>query len=132
MITELLLLYKDLRLVCKKIYRLVLYTPMKCFNNFVQSAVIARREREVNQNPNVVAETRKLLQTRSHGYQIMDRSRYAVMKFFSDENTHGAINRRKSLDSIDGQLYEVELVKSEYEHEGPKIFLHFSPYKMQK
>ena len=46
MITELLLLYKDLRLVCKKVYRLVLYTPMKCFNNFVQSAVIARREEE--------------------------------------------------------------------------------------
>ena len=85
----------------------------------------------MNQNANVVAETRKLLETRSHGYQIMDRSRYAVMKFFSDENTHGAINRRmlKSLGSIDGQLYEVELVKSEYEHEGPKIFCIFPPTK---
>ena len=42
-ITPLLLFYLDLRLFCKKFYRFVQYTPMKCFNNFVQSAVNARR-----------------------------------------------------------------------------------------
>ena len=42
LITPLLLFYLELGLVCKKIYRFVEYTPVKCFNNFVQSAVDAR------------------------------------------------------------------------------------------
>ena len=45
--TPLLLLYLDLVQVCRQIYRFVQYTPMKCFNNFVQSAVNAKREREM-------------------------------------------------------------------------------------
>ena len=40
--TPLLLFYLKLGLVCKKIHRFVQYTPRKCFNNFVQSAVDAR------------------------------------------------------------------------------------------
>ena len=44
LITLLLLFYLELGLVCKKIYRFVEYTPVKCFNKFVQSAVDARRE----------------------------------------------------------------------------------------
>ena len=31
-------------MVCRKIYRFVQYSPMKCFNNFLQSTVSARRE----------------------------------------------------------------------------------------
>ena len=43
-ITPLLLFYLKLRLVCKKIHLFVQYTPRKCFNKFVQSAVDARRQ----------------------------------------------------------------------------------------
>ena len=42
-ITPLFLFYLKLGLVCKKIHRFVHYTPRKCFNNFLQSAVDARR-----------------------------------------------------------------------------------------
>ena len=42
LITPLLLFYLELGLVCKKIYRFVEYTPVKCFKRFVQSAVDAR------------------------------------------------------------------------------------------
>ena len=51
---------------------------MKCFNNFVQTAVNARRQGDENPNSNVVAETTDLLANSSYGYQIMDRSRYPV------------------------------------------------------
>ena len=44
----------------EKIYRFVQYTPVKCFNNFVQSAVNARAEGDENPNSNVVVETMKL------------------------------------------------------------------------
>ena len=123
LITPLLLFYLELGLVCKKIYRFVEYTPVKCFNNFVQSAVDARRERDENPNSSVVAETMKVLANSSYGYQIMDRSRHTVTKYLSDEKTHGAINTKlfKRLDQINDQLYEVELAKAEIEHREPII-----------
>ena len=46
----LLLLYLKLDLVCIKIHRFVQYAPRKCFNNFVQSAVDARRQGDENPN----------------------------------------------------------------------------------
>ena len=91
-LTPLILFYLKLGLVCKKIHRFVQYTPRKCFNNFVQSAVDARRQRDENPNSSVVAETMKLLANSSYGYQIMDRSRHSVTKYLNDEKTHSAIN----------------------------------------
>ena len=120
-ITPLLLFYLKLGLVCRKIHRFVQYTPKKFFNNFVQSAVDARRQGDENTNSSVVAETMKLLANSSFGYQIMDRSRHAVTKYLSDGKTHSAINIRmvKRLSHITDQLYKVELVKSENELREP-------------
>ena len=90
LITPLLLFYLQLGLVVTKILRFVEYTPKKCFNSSVQSAVDARRKGDENPNSSVVAETMKLLANSSYGYQIMDRSRHTVTKYLSDEkNTCG-------------------------------------------
>ena len=122
-ITPLLLFHLKLGLVCKKIHRFVQYTPRKCFSNFVQSAVDARRQGYENPNSSVVAETMKLLANSSYGHQIMDRSRNTVTKNMNDEKTHNAINSKlfKRPNHITDQLYEVELVKSEIEHREPII-----------
>ena len=98
----------------QKTYRFVQYTLMKCFNNFVQFPLNARKEGDENRISSVVAETMKLLTNRSYGYQIMDRSRHTVTKCLSDGKTNGAINNKsiKRLGCINDQLYEVELVKS--------------------
>ena len=119
LITPLLLFYLELGLVCKKIYRFVEYTPVKCFNKFVQSAVNARREGDENPNSSV-SETMKLL---ANGYQIMDRSRHTVTNYLNNEKTHGAVNTKlfKRLDHINDQLYEVELAKADIEHIEPII-----------
>ena len=87
LITLLLLFYLELGLVCKKIYRFVENTSVKCFNKFVQSAVDARREGDENPNSSVVAETMKLLANSSYGYQTMDRSRHTITKYLKDEKT---------------------------------------------
>ena len=123
LITPLLPFFLDLGLVCKRIYRFVEYIPIKCFNNFVQSAVDARRYGDENQNSSVVAETMKLLANSSYGYQIMDRSRLTVTKDLKDEKTHGAINTKifKRLDHLNDQLYELKLAKTEIEHREPII-----------
>ena len=122
-ITPLLLFYLQLGLVCKKIQWFVQYTTRKCFINFVQPAVDARRQGDENPNSSVVAETMKLLANSSYGYQIMDRSQHTVTKCLNDEKTHIAINSKmfKRLNHITDQLYVVELVKTEIEHRGPII-----------
>ena len=84
-ITPLFNFYLELGLQCTKIYRFVQYTPRKCFNNFVQSVVDARREGDENPLSGVVAETMKLLGSSSYGYQIMDRSRHTVTNYLNDE-----------------------------------------------
>ena len=96
LITPLLLFYSDLGLVCKEIHHFLECIPVKCFNNFVQSAVNARREGDENANSSVFAETMKLLANSSYGYQIIDRSRHTVKKILSDEKTHGALNTKMS------------------------------------
>ena len=51
----------------------------------------------------------------------MDRSRHTVTKYLTDEKTQSAINSKmfKRLNHISDQLYEVELVKSEFELREP-------------
>ena len=72
LITPLMLFYLQLGLVCTKIHRCVEYTPKKRFDNFVQSALDARRQGDENPNSSVIAETMKLLSNSSYGYQIIE------------------------------------------------------------
>ena len=123
LISPLLLFYLQLGLVCTKIHRFVEYTQKKCFNNFVQSAVDARRKGEENPNSSVVAETMKLLANSSYGYQIMDQSRHTVTKYLGDEKTHAANDSKlfKKLDHLNNSMYEIELAKGDIEHKEPII-----------
>ena len=113
--------------MCTKIYRFVEYTPLSCFNSFVQSAVNARREGDKNPNSTVVAETMKLQANSSYGYQIIERTRHTVSKYLNDEKTHSAINNKmfKRPIHINNNLYEVEIAKAEVEHKQPIIVCFF-------
>ena len=113
----------ELVLQCTKIYRFVQYSPWKRFNNFAQSVVDARREGDENPLSGVVAETMKLLGKSSYGYQIMDKSRHTITKYLNDEKTHKAINEPlfRRLNTVEKDLYEVELLKSTIEHREPII-----------
>ena len=68
------------------------FRKWKCFIDFVQSVVDARREGDENPLSGVVAETLGFLGNSSYGYQIMDRSRHTVTKYLNDQKTHKAIN----------------------------------------
>ena len=121
--TPLLLFYLQLGLVVTKIHRFVEYTAKNCFNSFVQAAVDARRKGGKNPNSSVIAETAKLLANSCYGYQIMDRNRHTVTKYFNDNKTHAAIISElfKRLDHMNNSLYEVELAKAQIEHNEPII-----------
>ena len=123
LITPLLNFYLDLGLECDRIYRFVQYTPVKCFNSFVQSPVDARRKNDENPHSSVLAETMKMLVSSSYGYQIMDRSRHTITKYLNDEKTHKAINSKysKKPNHLNDNLYEIESVKADVEHKEPII-----------
>ena len=120
----------------QKIHRFVEYIPFKCFNKVMQSADNARPEGDKNPNSSVVAETMKLLANSSYGSQNMNRSRYTVTKYLSDEKTHGAINTKlfERLDHINDQGYEVDLAKAEIERREPIIvgffILQYAKFRM--
>ena len=117
-ITPLFNFYMELGFHCTKIYRFVQYSPRKCSNIFVKSVFDDRREGDENPLSRVVAETMKLLGNSSYGYQIMDKSRHTITKYLNDEKTHKAINEPlfKRLNTVEKDLYEVELLKSTIEH----------------
>ena len=96
---------------------------MKCFDNFVHSAVSARRQGDEKPNTNVVSETKNLFANSSYGYQTIDRSRYSVLRHMNDDKTHAAISKRMfwRLGYIDDQLCQVRLSESEFEHKEPII-----------
>ena len=110
-------------LECTKTHQFVQYTPKKCFNGFVQSAVNARRQGDENPNSGVVAERMMLLKNSSYGYQILERSRHTVTKSLNDEKTHSVFNNKlfKRLNLINDQKHEIEFVNSEIEHREPII-----------
>ena len=113
----------ELGLQCTKEYRFVEYLPRKCFKKFVQSVVDARREGDEKPLSSVVAETMKFLDNSSYGYQIMDRSRHTITKYLNDEKTRKAINEPflKRWNTVQKDLYEIELLESTIEHKEPII-----------
>ena len=114
-ITPILYFYLHLELECTQIQRFVHYTPLECFNSFVQSAVKARREGVWNPHSTVIAETMNLRANSSYGYQIMDRSRHILTKHLIDEKAHSAIIKKflRRLNYVNNNLYAVDSVKSE-------------------
>ena len=112
--TPLLLFCLQLGLVCTKIHRFVEYTPRKCFNSFVQSAVDAKRPSDENPNSSVVSKTMKPLAKSSFGYQIMDRSRRTVAIYLNDEKIRAMVITKlfKKPNHLKNALYEVELTKA--------------------
>ena len=80
--------------------------------------VDARREGDENHLSGVVAEIIKILGNSSYSYQIMDGSRHTMKKFLNDKKAHKAINELlfKRLNTVQKDLYEIELIKSTIEH----------------
>ena len=93
-ITPIFKFYLDLEQQCTKIYRFVQRTPRKVFNSFVQSVVDASRADDENPLSGVAAETIKILGSSSFGYQIMDRSKHTMTRYFGEEKSHKAINNQ--------------------------------------
>ena len=101
----------------------MLISSFKLENGTVITVVDTRREGDENPLSGVVAETMKLLGNSSYGYQIMDRSRHTITKYLNADKSHKAINEPlfRRLNTVEKDLYELELLKSTNEHREPII-----------
>ena len=120
-ITPLLLFYLELRLECTENYCFIEYTLLKCFDDFVQSAVDARQQRHENPNSRVVAEPLMYLANSSYGYQFVEGSRHSMTNYTNNGKTDAAIYSKvfKRMRIINDQLYKVEVAKSEIGQKEP-------------
>ena len=81
LITQLFNFFLDPGLKCTQVYRFVQYTPRKVINSFVQFVVDAGRASDESPLSGMAAETMKLLDKSSYGYQIMNISNYIMTKY---------------------------------------------------
>ena len=123
LIPLLLLFHLKFGLVCTKVHHFVEYPLKKVFHSFEQSVEDARRHGAMNPFSGVVAETKKLLASSSHGYQVIDFRRLTVTKYLSDKRSHAAVKSKlfKELDHVNNPFYEIELQKAQIEHKEPSI-----------
>ena len=66
----------------------------------------------------------KLLGISSYSYHRMDRTRHTITKYFNVDKTHKAYNEPpfKRLNTVQKDLYKIELLESTIEHKEPVIF----------
>ena len=83
------------------------YTPLKCVDDSVQSAINACCQDDENPNFSVDAETINLFGNSWYGYQKMDRNGHSDAREMNVETTHSAINKKtfKTLGHINEQFY---------------------------
>ena len=84
-----------LGLACTSFFGFFEYTPVKNFNDIVQSGVKACREGLQFPNSSVAAESMKLVAKNSYDYENFNRCRHSVAMYVKDENTHAAQNTQE-------------------------------------
>ena len=94
LITPLFSFYLDFGQQCTITHRFVQFTLREVSNKFVQYVADARQTGDENPISGVVAETMKLLEDSSYGYQLMDRSKHTMKEYPGDKKNHKAIKNQ--------------------------------------
>ena len=85
LITPLLKWYINHGLEVKKIYEVILYLPVKCFENFGLEVSEARRSGHSDSNKAVLAQTLKLWGNSSHGKTICNKEKHRNIRYCDGE-----------------------------------------------
>ena len=78
--TPLLEWYLEHVLVVTKIYQLVEFQQQRCFRNFVQEVSDARRQRDIDPDTAIIADTNKVIGNSAYGSLIMDKTKHRAIK----------------------------------------------------
>ena len=113
LITLLLKWYINHGLEVTKIYEVVQYLPVKCFENFGLQVSEARRSGDSDPNKAVLAQTFKLWGNSSYGKTICNKEKHRNIRYCDSEAVSELINDPlfHKLNAIFENLYEIEHFK---------------------
>ena len=103
-ITPLLKWYLDHGLVCDKIYQVIEYTPIACFEKAGHRVSDARRQGDVDPDKSILAEMEKLFGNSYYGKTVTNKEKHTKVAFYM-ESLHAskldtAISRNSFLDLV--------------------------------
>ena len=113
LITPLLKWYINHGLEVTKIYEVVQYLPVKCFENFGLQVSEARRSGDSDPNKAVLAQTFKLWGNSSYGKTICNKEKHKNIRYCDSKAVSELINDPlfHKLNTISEDLYEIEHFK---------------------
>ncbi|CAH3132563.1 unnamed protein product [Porites lobata] len=111
--TPLIKWYLEHGLEVTRIYQVVEYTPVPCFQPFGEAVSDARRAGDVDPNKAIIADTMKLVGNSSYGKTITDQERHREVKFCEETKASRLINTPffRQIDQIEENTYEVQSCK---------------------
>ena len=100
-------------LVVTKIYEVIQYLPVKCFENFGHQVSAARRSGDSDSKKAILAQTFKLWGNSSYGKTICNKEKHRNIKYCNGETVSEQINDPlfQKLNAISEDLYEAEHFK---------------------
>ena len=112
LLTPLLKWYLDHGLMVTKVYQIVQYKPLRCFEQFGNSVVQARRMGDANPSKAIIAETAKLSGNVMYGTTITNKERFTDIKYVSSvEKATQLANSDRFIfcNELTDDLFEVQL-----------------------
>ncbi|XP_063692200.1 uncharacterized protein LOC134824307 isoform X1 [Bolinopsis microptera] len=133
LITPLLLWYLEHGLEVTKIYQIIQFRPIKCFERFANQVSDDRRAGDADSSKTMIAETSKLLGNSVYGHSIMDKARFTNVTFCDQEKASKMVNDPffHSLDEFSDETFEVTRLKKSVKHDLP-LQLGFFVYQQAK
>jgi hypothetical protein len=113
LITPLLKWYLNHGLVCSKIYQIIEYTPMACFEKAGERVSNARRQGDADPDKSILAEMEKLFGNSYYGKTVTNKEKHTKVKYYIESQHAGALDKSisrnsfLSLTKMAGDTYEI-------------------------
>ena len=111
----------ELGLVCTDIEWVLEYTPKRVFEKFVNNVTDTRRMADMDSSYKIRGETAKTKGNAAVGITMIDKSKHTSVKYCEQDNVSGHIRSPlfKSLEVLNGGIYEIEKTKKKIVHDVP-------------
>ena len=113
--------YMELGLLCTDIEWVMECTPKKVFEQFVNDVTDTRRMADMDPSYKIRGETAKTKGNAAVGITMMDKAKHTSVKYCELNNVSGHIRSPlfKSLEELNGGIYEIEKTKKKIVHDVP-------------
>ena len=112
--TPLLRWYLEHGLEITHIYKVIEFTPLRCFSKFVEMVTEGRRKGDVDPRYEMIGQTLKLIGNSAYGSMLMDATKHRKIVYAtSNHEAQNYINDShfRQISELDDELFEIEMAK---------------------